>query len=177
MKLKYQLFFLIAVINFNCKNQDVNTETSIPVTKNERKIVYGDDVIEATLINIQVEGNVLKGKLEFQNKRRNKVSFHLKDFIFKCGDNKGVLPNKNIAQKKISKEIPNFENMTNEEQSKARFKSLRQKIKSIYLFNLVVKLEPYKKMTKEIEIDFQNEIEIEKLKFYFNGQYKSLLNL
>jgi len=67
--------------------------------------------------------------------------------------------------------------MTNEEQSKARFKSLRQKIKSIYLFNLVVKLEPYEKMTKEIEIDFQNEIEIEKLKFYFNGQYKSLLNL
>jgi len=174
--IQIQLLILISLIGFSCQNQ----KTSSP-EKADTIVAFEDGDIKAQITEIEVEGNILKANLVIKNKNRNDLSFRFDHFVFTCGEDYGIVRNKMYIKETGPWKIPNYENLNEEEQRTARkermVNNLKELIKSSQYWNSELTLKPNEKRSKKIELEFKEAIKMDEVEFYFDGQYKKLLNI
>lgn len=175
--MKNQFLILISILCFSCQNQKLNNTTLINSNGNIiTEKFFEDNVLKGELKDIQIDGDILKGQLTLTNKTARKVNFRLRDFIFKSGDNYGRIPSNKNKLSTNKSEIPNHKKMTEEELRLAMMARTEQKMQRLMRWFSDLSISGGKEITTEIELKFDNNIEIDNLKFYFSGLYKQLLN-
>ncbi len=180
MKTRIQTFLLLSIIVIvGCQNQKINpiTETNLQ----EIQITFEDQVLKGKLIVSKVEGNKLEGELELLNKTTNRITFDFKDFVFKSGNSFGRLPNKEISMYMDYEKNPNFDQMSHEEREVAfrerHMKRIAERAKYFYLFDSNIQLEASAQTERQVELIFEDGIQIENLNFSYEGDYKRFLSL
>ena len=175
MKISIQFLLLILMMGMACKESKVKT-TNIAAAK-----FFEDQILKGTLSNIKIQGNKLVADLTLKNKTNQSTSIQLKDFVFTAKNNDGKIVQKDNLVKTGSWQIPDYEDLTDDEKFTARLEKMKEvQRKRIHLSSFwtsEISLDANEKATRKIEVRFLNKIEKTYLEFYFNGEHKRLLKI
>ncbi len=175
MKNKIQLLLLILIIGIGCQD-------SKPATINsDSSKSFEDQLLKGELLDVKIEGNILKADLALKNKTNQSTSIQLKDFVFTTNNSQGRIVQKDNLLKTGPWKIPNYDNLTEDEKIIARKEKMNETIRNFTIqssfWSSEISLDANETATRKIEIKFKNKIEVEDLEFYFRGDHKRLLKI
>ena len=175
MKNRIQLLLLILIIGIGCQDSKLTTINS------DSSKLFEDQLLKGALLDIIVEGNILKADLALENKTNKSTSIQLKDFVFITKNNHGRIVQKDNLFKTGPWKIPNYDNLTEDEKIMARKEKMNENIRNFTIqssfWSSEISLDANETVTRKIEIKFKNKIELDELEFYFNGEHKRLLKI
>ncbi len=175
MKNKIQLLLLILIIGIGCQD-------SKPATINsDSSKSFEDQLLKGELLDVKIEGNILRADLALKNKTNQSTSIQLKDFVFTANNSHGRIVQKDNLLKTGPWKIPNYDNLTEDEKIIARKEKMNETIRNFTIqssfWSSEISLDANETTTRKIEIKFKNKIEVEDLEFYFRGDHKRLLKI